>query len=317
MPRAANVTVHEDTAGRCKDCSTSRPVNSWRSSPRADRLILASRGSLGYSSNIAKERPTGAAGIIADSRMAKPTRISAGKPCLAGFTLIELMVCIAILTMLMALLLPVLSRTRESMRRTTDLANLRQLALASICYAQQNDGALPPGRTAYNAPGADNYIWINYTNCWRLLESLAPDLNRINSCQSFREGYIGADQFGLRPEYSAQPDVRVGWIYWAGRDDLWSGSTLKYRSQHRLNDHLTPGSQTLWTCWCWDSAGNSGPSMCPHVGTRFVQYPSGVTLAPPPDGLGVALTDGSASFVGWNDLIIVNQANGYKLYYQP
>ena len=57
--------------------------------------------------------------------MAKPTRVPAGRPCLAGFTLIELVVSIAILTMLMALLLPVLSRTRESMRRTTDLANLR------------------------------------------------------------------------------------------------------------------------------------------------------------------------------------------------
>jgi hypothetical protein len=94
---------------------------------------------------------------------------------------------------------------------------------------------------------------------------------------------------------------------------------LKYRSLHRLSDHLTPGSQTLWTCLCWDSnASASGdPSVCPHVGTSYVEYPNGVTLMPPPDGLGVALTDGSASFISWTDLIIVEQANWYKLYYQP
>ena len=92
---------------------------------------------------------------------------------------------------------------------------------------------------------------------------------------------------------------------------------LAYRSPRRLGQHLTPGSQTLWTCWCWDSAGNGGPSMCPHVGTHCVIYPAGIALKPPPDALGVGLDDGSASFVKWTDLITIAQANGFKLYYQP
>jgi len=68
---------------------------------------------------------------------------------------------------------------------------------------------------------------------------------------------------------------------------------------------------------CWDSAGGPSPSICPHVGTQYIQYAPGVVLAPPPDGLCVALADGSASFVVWNDLIIIPQFNGFKLYYQP
>jgi hypothetical protein len=48
-----------------------------------------------------------------------------------------------------------------------------------------------------------------------------------------------------------------------------------------------------------------------------VIYPQGVAIKPPPDGLGVALDDGSASFVHWRDLITIPQANGFKLYYQP
>lgn len=233
----------------------------------------------------------------------------------AGFTLIELMISIAIIAMLTALLLAVLNRTRESVRRATDLSNLHQLTTATLCYAQQNDSYFPPGRVA--AGGADDYTWMNYARAWEPLEMVLPNLKQIDSCQSVREGYLGAAQFGVLTSNGYSKDVRAGWVYWAGRDDLWAGTVLKYRSLRRLTDRLTPGSQTLWTCLCWDSAGNAGPSVCPHVGNNYVEYPSGVTLSPPPDGLGVALLDGSASFVGWGDLGIVSQANGYKLYYQP
>lgn len=250
--------------------------------------------------------------------MAQNISKSQRQPISKGFTLTELLISIGIIAMLMALLFGVMGRLRESVLRTTDLSNLRQLTLATISYAEQNDGILPPGRMVGAAPGADNYIWTSYANCWKPLESLAPQLSQINSCLSVRQGNLDAPQFGepIATGWLAG-NVRLGWIYWAGRDDLWSGGTLKFRSLHRLSDHLTPSSQTLWTCACWDSAGNPGVSVCPHVGTRYVEYPSGVVLTPPPDGLGVALTDGSAAFVAWNDLTIVLQSNGYKLYYQP
>ena len=195
------------------------------------------------------------------------------------------------------------------------------------------------------APNQDDYTWINYNDCWSKLLALNPGLQKINSCYSVRDGYPDADDFGVpNPAYSAANsassppppkygvsssdsppvsessnsiDTRVGWIYWGGRDDLYVNGKLAYRSPRRQGQHLTPGSQTLWTCWCWDSAGNWGPSMCPHVGANFVQYPQGVTLQPPPDGLGVALDDGSASFVPWTELVIIQQSNGWKLYYKP
>lgn len=250
--------------------------------------------------------------------MAQNTVNSGRRPISGGFTLTELLICISIVAMLMALLFGVVGRLRESVLRATDLSNLHQLSVATISYAEQNDGILPPGRMAGASPLADNYVWTNYATCWKPLESLAPQLNQINSCLSVRQGDVSAPSFGepLTSGWFAG-NVRLGWIYWAGRDDLWSGGTLKYRSLHRLGNQLTPSSQTLWTCACWDSAGNPGVSVCPHVGTRYVEYPSGMVLTPPPDGLGVALTDGSAAFVGWNDMTIVLQSNGYKLYYQP
>ena len=141
----------------------------------------------------------------------------------------------------------------------------------------------------------------------------------MNTCASVRTGHAGVEnvgQPGIDPEYP--DDTEVGWIYWGGRDDLTDGSgVVKYRSPRHVRDRFTPGSNTLWTCWCWDSNGQPAPSIAPHVGARYVEYPAGVPLKPTPDGLGVVLTDGSAAFAPWPEMIIIPQANGFKLYYQP
>jgi type II secretory pathway pseudopilin PulG len=177
-----------------------------------------------------------------------------------------------------------------------------------------NDGYPYPGAGS----AGDDYTWINYTNCWRLLTTIMPGLYKMDSCLSVRSGYAFAEGFGKPwPNIGYPDDTQIGWIYWGGRDDLYVNGKLQYRSMRRLGQHVTPGSPTLWTCWCWDSAGKGGPSSCPHVGNKYVSYPNGVELKPTPDGLCVGLDDGSASFQHWSDMIIIPQANGYKLYYQP
>jgi prepilin-type N-terminal cleavage/methylation domain-containing protein/prepilin-type processing-associated H-X9-DG protein len=64
-------------------------------------------------------------------------------PC--GFTLIELLVVISVIAVLMAILMPVMGRVRESGQRAVCLSNLRQLTLAWILYAEENDGRLVGG----------------------------------------------------------------------------------------------------------------------------------------------------------------------------
>ena len=56
--------------------------------------------------------------------------------CENGFTLIEILVVIAIIAMLAALLLPALSSARERARRTACLNNLRQFSIAYEMYAE-------------------------------------------------------------------------------------------------------------------------------------------------------------------------------------
>ena len=75
-----------------------------------------------------------------------------------AFTLIELLVVIAMIAILAALLLPALGRAKESARRTQCVSNLKQILVAALIYADENDGRLPaqPGDgRAVRAAGGD------------------------------------------------------------------------------------------------------------------------------------------------------------------
>ena len=63
---------------------------------------------------------------------------------LAGFTLIELLVVVAIIALLVAILLPSVNRAKELVRRAVCAGNLRNVGIASVIYANDNDGWMPP-----------------------------------------------------------------------------------------------------------------------------------------------------------------------------
>ena len=61
-----------------------------------------------------------------------------------GFTLVELLVVIAVIGILIAILLPVFASMREKGRRTVCLSHMKQIELAMTAYAQDNEGCFPP-----------------------------------------------------------------------------------------------------------------------------------------------------------------------------
>jgi len=61
----------------------------------------------------------------------------------AAFTLLELLVVMAIIGVLASLLLPALSRSKESARAVACMSNLRQIGVGLQLYIQENNNHLP------------------------------------------------------------------------------------------------------------------------------------------------------------------------------
>jgi prepilin-type N-terminal cleavage/methylation domain-containing protein len=66
-----------------------------------------------------------------------------GRQSVGGFTLIEVLVCIAIIGVLAALIFPMVDRGIFNAHKAGCIANIRQLGTATIQYAGDNNGSLP------------------------------------------------------------------------------------------------------------------------------------------------------------------------------
>ncbi|HLH52722.1 MAG TPA: type II secretion system protein [Verrucomicrobiae bacterium] len=70
----------------------------------------------------------------------------------AAFTLLELLVTVAIISVLAGLMLPVLNRTREQGRRIACINSFRQFGQAWLLYAADHNEHVPPNNGGFPLP---------------------------------------------------------------------------------------------------------------------------------------------------------------------
>lgn len=148
------------------------------------------------------------------------------------FTLIELLIVIAVIVILAALLLPALNRARETAKTIKCTSNLKQLGTMLVMYMNSNNDCFPPNR--WRTSSSKGFVWADF-----LFATPEPTKFPIMICDNYwamrQKGYYyicetaNLSRFGWNQQFMAygmNRSIRGG----ASPGDPTSSERLKYAS---------------------------------------------------------------------------------------
>ena len=216
--------------------------------------------------------------------MRRRPRVLADTP--AGFTLVELLIVIAIVGLLIGLLLPALGNARATASRIVCLGNQRQMMLAATLYADAHQGYLMPALyTDYSSMPARRVGWdfveefgsggtsIRAGALWD-----GTDAGRVMQCPSTQgpdnwtlaEGtnapqpYTG---YNYNTSYLGGPTIGADPAHPAGNGPRWSSEGETLAASARMSEIGDPS----WTVVFGDGSFGTGTNKfmrAPTTGTR-------------------------------------------------